>query len=388
MKKEEKARKMKVGYYMVEVLRAVLKNEIPAEIPEGITEEELYQMAKRHNIDFIAYEGLKSFLDEDGKICVRWKQKSLKCAMQGVVQLAERDRLYKRFAEAEIRILPLKGCLLKEMYPRQEFRQMSDLDILIDEENAVKARALMEEDGYELHGNFGHTNHDAYEKKPWCSVELHTQLLHKHAQNADKYKDIWERAYEKQAGSGIWYLTWEDFYIYMLEHFAKHLYSSGSGIRFVMDIHVFLQVKGKELDQKYLKKKLKELELWEFKNLVEQLAKNWFKDGITGASEETEELLIISGIYGTRQQHYKVKIEKLQEKYRYRWLACVVYVGKDIFPSYERMCLLYPFLKKYAVLLPFCWIHRILRIFVKNGDKIKDLFGFMGKMEKQHKSEQ
>lgn len=388
MKKEEKVRKMKTGYYLVSVLRAVLKSETPAKIPKDITEEALFQMAKRHNVDFIAYEGLKDFLKEDSEIYARWKQKSMKCAMQGVVQLAERDRLYKRFAQAGIRILPLKGCLLKEMYPRQEFRQMSDLDILIDEENAVKAKALMEEEGYKLHGNFGHTNHDAYEKKPWCSVELHTQLLHKHAKNADKYKDIWKRAYEKAAGSGIWYLTWDDFYIYMLEHFAKHLYSSGSGIRFVMDIYVFLQVKGKELDQKYLKKQLKELELWEFKNLVEQLAKNWFEDGITGAFEETEELLIISGIYGTRQQHYTVKIGKLQEKYRYRWLACVVYVGKDIFLSYERMCLLYPFLKKYAVLLPFCWIHRILRIFVKNGDKIKDLFGFMGKMEKQHKSEQ
>ena len=388
MKKEEKAQKIKTGYYLVDVLRAVLNKETPAPIPEGITEQELCYMAKRHNIDFIAYEGLKAFLQEDGKVHAQWKQRSMQCAMQGVVQLAERDRLYRLFPEARIRILPLKGCLLKEMYPRQEYRQMSDLDILIDGDNALKAKALMEEAGYESEGNFGHTHHDGYVKKPWCHVELHTQMLYKASKNAEKYKDIWERAYEKQTGDGIWYLTWEDFYIFLLEHFAKHLYNGGSGIRFVMDVHVFLQCKGKELDQKYLKKQLKELELWEFKNLVEQIAENWFEKGIKGVFEETEELLITSGIYGTKEQYYEVQIGKLQDKYRCRWLARVAYVGEKVFLSYDRMCLLYPFLKKYAILLPFCWIHRIFRIFVKKGDKIKELFGFMGKMEKQHKSEQ
>ena len=388
MKIENEAQYIKTGYYLIEVVRAVLKNEKPPVIPPTITPEGLYQISKRHSLDCITYYGMKQVLGKDcDGIEEKWKQRSMQCAVQGKIQLAERDKLYELFAEAGIRILPLKGCLLKEMYQQQEFRQMADLDILIDHENMVTAQRIMEEAGYKSPEYLGVGNHDEYVKKPWCSVEIHRAVLPKHLKNADKYKDIWERAYEEKSGSVIYRLSWDDFYVYMLEHFAKHLYTGGSGIRFVMDVYVFLQNKGQELNQNYLKEQLKDRELWEFKKLVEQLADNWFKKGITGVFKETEELIITSGIYGTKEQDYRVKINELNRKYHFRGLSYVAYVGKQAFLKYEQMCMLYPILEKHAVLLPFCWIHRILKIVIKKQYKIKKMISFMSRMDKESKTE-
>lgn len=382
------ANELLTGHYLIDLLRAVLKNEKPGAIPQGITMEDVYQMAKKHSVDCIAYAGLSKILEKDlAELDKKWKNRSMQCAMQGVIQFAERDKLYRLFSEAGIRILPLKGCLLKEIYPYKEFRQMADLDILVDEENALAAKDIMETAGYNPVGHFGYNNHDEYEKKPWCSVEIHRELFPKRVKNADKYKDVWERAYEEKVGSGIYRLTWDDFYICMLEHFAKHLYGSGSGIRSVMDVHVFLKYKGQELDRKYLKKQLKELELWEFKELAEQLAENWFEKGITGAFNEIEELIITSGSYGTKEQFDRVKIDKLCRKYHSKLLARVVFVGQCVFLRYEKMCLLYPFLKKYAVFMPFCWLHRILLTIVKKRHKIKALFSFVSRVYKETASE-
>ena len=389
MKKEKQIR---TGYYLIEILRNVLKDEKKVtKLPDDITVQGLYYLAKRHSIDCITYFGLSELLENDcGEIGEKWKKRNLQCAMQGIVQLAERDKLYKVFPENGIRILPLKGCLLKEMYPRQEFRQMADLDILIDDEKTMAVKNVMEDAGYESPENIGQTNHDAYEKKPWCSVEMHRELLHETLKNADKYSDIWERAYEEKEGSGIYRLSWDDFYIYMLEHFAKHLYSGGSGIRFVMDVYVFLDfLKNEkyEFDQEYLETQLKALELWEFRKLTEQLAENWFEKGIIGEFKEIEELIIVSGIYGTKEQNYRATIERLRKKYHSYGVARTIYVGEKVFLRYKQMCVLYPVLKKYPILLPLYWAYRIIKTIVKKRSEIKRMFSFMYRVEKAKKAE-
>lgn len=246
MRKEEKEQYLRTGYYLIELIRAALTDTEPGPMPEGVTPKGLYQMAKKHSVDCIAYSGAVKIPGEGiDDFKEKWNQRSMQCAMQGIVQLAERSKLYKAFSDAGIRILPLKGCLIKEMYPRQEYRQMADLDILIDDKNAAAVKKIMEDLGYESTGEFGTWNHDEYLKKPWCNVEIHRDMLPQKIQNAKKYKDIWERTYEEEPGSGIYKLIWDDFYIYMLEHFAKHFREGGSGIRSIMDIYVFYRIKKK-----------------------------------------------------------------------------------------------------------------------------------------------
>lgn len=382
---EKNITNFQTGSYMVKLIRSVFRDEEPEAIPEGISIKKLYKMAKMHNVDYIVYEAVKRIPGIDlGEYEVKWQERSVQCAMQGIVQRAERDKLYKALPKAGVRILPLKGCLIKEMYPRTEFRQMADLDILIDAENAELVKQVMEEQGYKTKV-FDVSNHDAYMKEPWCYVEIHRSLFTEKNKNAAKYENMWERAYEDPVSGGIYHLNWDDFYIYMLEHFAKHFYQSGSGIRSIMDIYVFLKEKGDELHKDYLEKTLKELNLWKFKEEMEQIAEDWFVKGVIGNHKKAEERILESGAYGTEVFEYMHIMNDMEEQCHSKLMARIVYIGRMIFLNYDGMCMLYPIVGKLPFLLPVFWIYRIIHVILHKQDKIKAIAKKLYRMERENR---
>lgn len=376
---------IQAGYYLIKVLKSVLDGNTPEKMPVDVTVKRLSQLAKRHNLDHMAYVGVCQIpgiqMDEE---LLKWQKRSMQCAMQGIVQMSERDKLYQFLTEAGVRILPLKGCLIKEMYPKQEYRQMSDLDVLIDDSSAEKVRDLMEKNGY-VTDDFGNCYHDGYIKKPWTRVEIHRNMLPKEVDNAKKYRNIWDYAYEETPGCRRYRLNWDEFYIYMLEHFAKHFREGGSGIRSVMDMHIFLQEKGAELHEEYLEKRLKKLKLWDFKNRMEQIADDWFEKGITGNHVKLEEMIILSGAYGAKELRYILRTEYFKEKYHFAWMAKLRYMGEMVFLNYDGMCILYPILERVPILLPILWVHRIMKVICTRQRKVKRIFEKMKKDDKNRR---
>lgn len=111
---------------------------------------------------------------------------------QSVVQLQERDELIDIFTRAEIDVLPVKGCWLKELYPDINDRQMSDLDMLVREEDVSRAEVLLLERGYRKDEVGFH--HTVYRQAPYLVLELHTSLLPKIDEHRSYYEDVWNRA--------------------------------------------------------------------------------------------------------------------------------------------------------------------------------------------------
>ena len=105
----------------------------------------------------------------------------------------ERERLLKIFESRGIRYLPLKGVLLKELYPSVGLREMADNDILFDEAYRAEVRDIMVESGYEVE-NYGRFNHDVYVKEPFFNFEMHVALFSSYEAKAfcDYYKDLFE----------------------------------------------------------------------------------------------------------------------------------------------------------------------------------------------------
>lgn len=377
---EKRKKNLRAGYYLIDLISAVLNERVPAKKPEDMTWEEVRLMAKKHSVQSIAYAGaLQLAKEEDAAVMEKWLIKSDCCALQGRVQLAERARVYQRITEAGIRILPLKGCILKDLYPKQEYRQMADLDILVDDENMERAGKILEGMGYTAK-HLGGDCHDCYEKKPWMSVELHRRMLPCSCDNEDKYQDIWERAMPMDGNDRIYRLTWEDFYLFMIDHFAKHFQGGGSGIRSVMDIHVFLESKANEMDRDCLKKKLKEYNLWEFEQKMERIAAKWFRQSDTDTDAEAEAYIITSGVYGTVGQWHENHLKKMAKKYHSMTLAKLRRLWEIIWLGPDSMKQLYPILEKYPFLGGFCRIHRIVKGLITKQDKIKTEFQRMKKV--------
>lgn len=375
----EKELEFQAGMYVIELLRAVLEERKPKEKPDRLSMGSIYRMARIHSVECMAYDGAVQIAGAgDEAVMQKWKESSRISEMQSMVQKAESERLFRELPAHGIRILPLKGCIMKKLYPKEKYRQMTDLDILIDKENAGKARAVMKSLGYAEKSEWGGV--DIYVKEPWMCIELHRFMLPTEFRNWKKYLNIWNRVTLKD---GVYQMTWDDYYVYMIEHFAKHYYVSGSGIRSVLDIYIFLTKMKTELHLDYLEAEFRERKLQKFRMNMEALAQNWFSKGEIPELQERGKKVISSGTYGTEEGYFQNLEEELKRKYSVSWLVKCLYVIKRVFPGYRMMYDNYRIVKKVPLLLPVMWLYRIMAAVTKRPEKIVRELNFINRKEKE-----
>lgn len=370
---EDTRERIRAGKYMVEVAGAVLHDRKPDEPPPGLNIEDVYVAAKRHGLDCIVYDGIRKTKAADNReLMEKWAQRSRTYAMQGIIQQSENRKICETLSKEGVRVLPMKGSIMKKMYPKQEYRHMTDADILIDRKNMEKTRRIMEELGYRFAGSESGDTVERYIKDPWMTVEMHTYMLPFRYKNHARYLDVWKRCTEE---NGIGQMNWDDFYIFMIEHFAKHFDQSGCGVRFVLDIYIFLEAKKKELHSEYLKKKQKELGLEEFCREMEEIAYRWFDGRPEIRDSKYETVILLAGIFGISQWAYAGRQKKYLEKYKNPRIAKGMYLLCRLFPDYHAMAAQYPFLRKLPVLLPVAWILRAVRLIKTRRTVIRGEFG-------------
>lgn len=350
--------------YCITLIRCLMREEAIPQMPEGVTPEELYAFAQLHAIEAMVYHGLERCrTKKDHPIWKNWRSRADLLLTQSIVQLAERDALFAAFPTAGIPILPVKGCWLKEQYPDIDYRQMSDLDILIHPEDAEKARAIMVSMGYTPEERAS-DHHDEYSKPPYMGVELHTSLLPKDDSRYSYYLSVWERAVPAAEHPGVSRLRAEDEYIFFLLHLYKHIYYAGTGLRPFLDSTVYRRL-WPDMDRAYLQKEYEKLGLTVFAAQVEQLSDCWFESGekIPAALEPLAESVLSSSVYGTEAQRRHHTIDKLGRKYRSRFLGWAVYWLGRLFAPLREMKPQYPVLEKYPWLLPVFWgVHLVKKL--------------------------
>lgn len=334
-------------------------------LPEDFDFSKGVKTARRHKIEVMFYYGaLNCGFGQDEPlmqdlfmlVCV-----NIAANAQQIYSIKE---IFSAFDEQEIDYLPLKGVLLKNIYPKPEMRSMGDADILIKTEQYDNIRPIMLKLGYK---EVIESDHELIWNKNNINIELHKRLIPSY--NKDYYSyfgDGWSLAKLKNGTS--YSMTDEDQLIYLFTHFAKHYRDAGIGIKHMTDLWVYRKSKPL-LDEKYIKKELTALQLYGFYvNIINTLSV-WF-DGREG-DEKTDfitDVIFNSGVYGTRDKHAisdAVKISKSTNKVKTRKFF------KLIFPAYQGMCIKYPFLKKAPFLLPIMWIYRILMTILFKGDRIK-----------------
>lgn len=362
--------------YLITLLCCALDGEKAPEKPDGVDWEMLFELAKFHMVENLAYYSVER-LDSrpEGELLEKWRTARDIGAVKSVNQLIERDAIAEAFTKAKIRYMPLKGWLLKEDYPQDDFRTMSDLDVLIDEKNAAKAAEVLEKLGYAFRDECDH--HAAYSKPPYMNVELHTKLMSSNYERAHAYyADPWRLARKKEPYR--YELKAEDNYIFLTAHFAKHYFMGGSGIRSVADIYIFLKKHGGELDRAYISAELEKMGLSEFSETAERLAGVWF-GGAEGnaATQDMARYVVTSGVYGTSDRAAENRFKKVKEKYP-RFARIRYFFGRAFLPL-DTMRHTYPVLKKAPVLLPFCEIHRLINALIFKRDRVAKQISVMKK---------
>lgn len=361
------------GSYLVKLLAAVLHEKEAPSLPDSLNWQLIYDMAKMHSVETMAFYGAEPFIRDDTALYQNWKKSRDANIAQSLHQIEARKEVFQALHEAGIRFLPLKGYEMKCLYPRLEFRQMADIDVLIDPENTSRARDIMLKLGYRQKEAFPH--HDEYFRPPFVTVEVHRQLLLVGDDRQRYYDNIWKKATTDESTSEAYKLDPNDFYIYQIVHFAKHYNLMGSGIRSVMDIYIYLEKYRNILNCEYIKEELKKLEIYDFYIKMEKLSLTWFSDSKTKPDIDRNELhelernIFLSGVYGSLEFSRFKKMTSVQaDKKKGQGLK---YFWRRIFVTRQHLTYSYPILKKYPLLLPFFSIYRIFYVLRYRRETIK-----------------
>lgn len=353
----------KVSKYLLTLLRCTLNNGVPDEKPDDVAWENVFNMAKNHSVSALCYNAvLKLKKPPTPELLLKWKKRNAMLMTKCANQEAELSALTACLEAQEIPFLPLKGSIIRNLFPVPYMREMSDLDILIPTDKIQKACELAQTMGYVLTSTVSH--HVALQKPPYMDLEFHTGLIAPTYEYYEYYKDPWEKAC-LQAGK-FWYgMKNEDVYLYLLTHSAKHYYYSGTGIRSVIDVYLFRRAYYSSMDQGYLAQELKKLKLEAFAKQIEGLAEYWFSADARNASADIEEMqtyILSSTTYGTKDIREKNQLQRyIRNGKSENGARAAMFLHMAFLPC-DEMQLMFPILKKAPILLPFCWVARWFRI--------------------------
>ena len=336
----------------------------------------LIKLCKNHSMLPLLYVSLKKYnidlTDEQEKVL----SKAYKTAVYTeAVQESEKSMILASLSNNNIKCMPLKGSVLKYLYPSPELRTMSDLDILYKGNTKIVHDELAGL-GYKCVKSAG--TDDEYHKPPFMNVEMHHIMVDGNfEQIADYYSNIWDVVKPIKDGSNIYEMSLEDFYIHMVAHVARHYAVGGIGIRFVFDEWIYLTHYGDVLDFEYINCEFEKINLLKFAENFKNMTIKWFNGLETNELEEDMTKYIFeSGTHGSVVHEQSVKILLGKKGIKNFKGSKFLYIWNLIFPSFKYMKARNNILKKVPILLPYFYIERIcVAVFKKQKLAVQSIKG-------------
>lgn len=247
----------------------------------------------------------------------------------------------------------LKGTVLMSFYPEPWMRTSSDVDILVRSEDHPRAADALVAAGMT---RLSASMHDiSLTSRSGFHVELHDTLIEQRRlpRAAAVLDGIWDHAAPVGETDSEYALDGAMFYFYHIAHMVKHFESGGCGVRSFLDLTMLASREGYGIAN--AEKFLREGGLLKFAESAEKLAAEWFSGAEADpALRGLSEYVIEGGLYGTQEHGTLIRRRKSSGR--------IAYYAKRAFPSYKRMTVGYPLLKKYPVLLPVCWVARWFKL--------------------------
>lgn len=357
--------------YFINLLKSVLHKTKSPSIPDGVSMDAVFHLAKEHYLETMFFAGIQSLESSiDPQMFNHWKKLMIQHYVIDILQKEELKAITDLFETSNISHIPLKGFLLKDLYPETSMRQMSDLDILIRTEDRKNVRQLMESLGYETK-QFDIGGQDVYFKAPAINVEIHHRLFSKSLPVYDQYfQNTYQKIlhqpsehYQKNPGDAV-------SFGYVIAHLAKHYLGFGTGVRSVLDIYLFLHQKPDLAYSEEFLNILNNIQLGDFYQHLSNLAEIWFGDAdATPLYEQMGAYIMQAGIYGHRKNYDMNAISKdLKTNTTFYKLKRMLEI---CFPSIHYMKDTYPWVRKYPFLLPLSYPFRAGEVLFTRRQKLK-----------------
>ena len=331
------------------LLRNVFSDETVNEQVKQEAEEKadkLYQIAKYHDLAH-----LLSCAFEKAGVQVADEELKKKISKDFCVSVVRYERIaYEQklvcgvFEENGIVYLPLKGAVVREMYPEPWMRTSCDFDVLVkeDERNAA-AKILTEQHGFVM--NYV-GNHDvSLTAESGTHLELHYKLNEAlYVNPADELlKNVWDMTETVPPYSYRRRMSDELYYYYHIYHMAKHFEIGGCGIRPFLDLW-FLNHK-MDFDKNKRDELLEKGGIKKFEESCRELSEYWFSgDKETELILRFQAFILNGGTYGNKKNGVALRQTKRGGKFQY--------ILDRVFMPYDMLKVHYPILEKHKYLTP------------------------------------
>ena len=321
----------------------------------------LYRLAKHHDMAHLVADALSKngILPENENLKNAFERAHMLAVYREIQMRAVMQKIREIFCREKIQFVPLKGEVIRSLYPKPWMRTSCDIDILIHEEDLKKAEQALTEAGFTTDGKRDY--HDISFFFGGVQLELHFHIRENIEQVDSLLSEVWKNVAEK---SDMEFLETPEFYLFHhIAHMAYHFLAGGCGIKPFLDLWL-LRKSGDYSDEKIMSL-IRKCDLVPFYLSVNHLTDVWLEGKEhTELTRQMESYILLGGVYGISGNSNAVGAVRRKGKFRYLWSVA--------FPSLEMMRFLYPRLRKYPILLPFYYVHRFFsKLFGKNRKRVR-----------------
>lgn len=337
---------------------------------EAMDLDKLYDLCKWHTIRGTVFTALNSAGIQHEGFSAAYNN----AVRKNIILDSEREAITAEMEKQGIWYLPLKGAVLKELYPKMGMREMSDNDILYDKKRQNDLKEIMLARGYTAE-SVGKSYTDEYKKPPVLNMEMHTSLfLYGQNEKFFRYYEDMSRLMKPDEDSKYGrHFTDEDFYVYMTAHEYRHHNGGGTGIRSLVDCYVFMKAMEGKLDRGYIEEQLNQLGIADYEKERLALSMKLFSSAeepvLTDDEEAELEKYLAFGTYGTVDNVGTNSVRKYIEKSGNKSKAG--FIRARLFPDLEFMKHHYPFFYKTKVLLPVGYVWRWIKGIFTRPEKLR-----------------
>ncbi len=353
--------------FLLSLLKAFI-NQSPLERQENLNWIKIKYLADIHSVT-----GIVGYMAKQYKLCteeegfpVFWNScmRSIYLYTQRAEKMAS---LSRSMQEEEIDHILMKGYVVKDYYPVPELRSYGDVDLVIHLSDRQKSHALMLRKEYKV-------------KNDWEAVysyvkgnefyEIHSDIMEIDVTDKADYKGYFSHMWEHvtPVSDHVYTFTPEYHFIYLLTHIAKHIYSSGAGLRMYLDLAAFILHYGEGIDWEWIKTELEKLKLYDFACVSLYAVEEWY--GVAcpmelhaiadSVLEDFLKFTFEGGVFGHENRESGVNVLKHSAGEDGSGSRIKILLGR-LFPPASQIEARYTYLQGRHYLLPFAWIHRLVK---------------------------
>lgn len=336
---------------LIALLRAVLCS-APFTEPISFADfKAAYKLAAKHDLQHLVYHAaevggvLPIPADEAEQAFMEQAAAAVITAQYRFVKLeAELVHIGEVFEREGIPYIPLKGAVMRVLYPEPWMRTSCDIDVLIHEEDLDRAADALVAEGFETDGVRNY--HDLSLYCDGVHLELHHNILERVPQMDAVLETVWEHTVSK----GCYHLEKPAFFLFHhIAHMAHHFLGGGCGIRTVMDLWLLLQSGG--CSAKEVLALCERGGLLTFAEQLCALSVVWFGDGEHDATtRRVEQFILHGGAYGSREQR------SASTAARYGTAGAA---WRKLWMPYTDLKQVYPQVEDKPYLIPYYQAHRV-----------------------------